>query len=173
VASTEQMPGEFGIQWKLVIPGTECGVVRHCRGDNQSVLGIAMVFGKLNGNAGDACGDRQQRDARTIEGFLEPCLFRTWQVNSATIRQPCDCTAGDGRNRGAVPTPLTPKTPTLAISRLNHAALLSAAYAALSVTTLACKARFRLVISLYRAGVEPAGLPRTVSGFSSSVPRLS
>ncbi len=49
------MPGEFGIQWKLVMHGNECGVVRQCRGDNQSVLGIAMVFGKLNGNAGDAC----------------------------------------------------------------------------------------------------------------------
>ena len=76
----------------------------------------AMVFGKLNGNAGDAgdaCGDRQQRDAQTIEGFLEPCLFRTWQVDSAMMRQPGDFKTGNGRNKGAVPRPLTLKTPTL------------------------------------------------------------
>ncbi len=45
-----------------------------------------------------ACADGQQRDARTIEGFLEPRLFRTWQVDSAMMRQPGDFKAGNGRN---------------------------------------------------------------------------
>jgi hypothetical protein len=34
----EQMPGEFGMQWKLVIPGNGCGAVRQSRGDNQSLI---------------------------------------------------------------------------------------------------------------------------------------
>jgi hypothetical protein len=92
----------------------------------------AMVFGKLNGNAGVACGGRQQREARTIEGFLEPRRFRTWQVDSVMMRHSGDFKIGNGRNKGAVPRPLTLKTPTSATSRLNDAALPSAAYAARS-----------------------------------------
>jgi hypothetical protein len=36
-----------------------------------------------------------------------------------------------------------------------------------------CKTCFRLVVSLYREGVEPSGLQRKVSAFTSSFPRLS
>ena len=50
------------------------------------------------------------------------------------------------------------------ISRLNHAASVSAAYASRAcVTAPACKARFRLVASLCREGVEPSGFHRKVS----------
>ena len=92
------MPGEFGIQGKLVIHGNECRVVRQCRRDNQSILRVAMMFGKLNGKAGNAWGDRQQPDARTIERFREPLLFCTGQADSAMVCQPGDFKAGNGRN---------------------------------------------------------------------------
>lgn len=98
------MPGEFGIQGKPVIHGNECRFVRQCRRDNQSILRVAMMFGKLNGKAGNAWGDRQQPDARTIERFLEPLLFCTGQADSAMVCRPGDFEAGNGRNTDRLST---------------------------------------------------------------------
>lgn len=56
--SLEQMPGQFCIQRKLVVRGNECGAVRQRGGDNQSILGIAVVLGELNSDAGNRRRDR-------------------------------------------------------------------------------------------------------------------
>jgi hypothetical protein len=82
----------------ITVGTNACRVVRQWRGNDQSIPRVAMTFGKLNGNAGDACGDRQQPDARTSERFLEPILFRTGQADSAMVCQAGDFKAGNGRN---------------------------------------------------------------------------